>query len=133
VFFNKRMIIVTLLVVFLIFLVRSWYRNHYQYWIKRGFVSDKPNFPLDSLTSSTRLHLSEAFDEIYQRFKGQAVVGLFFVFTPAIAVYDPDLIQSIIVKDFASFHDHYLYYNEETDPLSAHLLSVFPRPREIRS
>lgn len=119
------MFIVIVLSLVLIFLIRSWYRNHYQYWIKRGFISDGPNFPLDSLSGTgTRAHNSETFDELYQRFKGQPVVGLFFVFTPAIAVYDPDLIQSILVKDFASFHDHYLYYNEETDPLSAHLLAI---------
>ena len=105
--------------------VRSWHRNHYQYWIKRGFVSDEAKFPLDSLSGSgTQFHLSEVLDKFYHRFKGQPVVGLFFVSTPAIAVYDPDLIQSILVKDFAHFHDHYLYYNEESDPLSAHLLAI---------
>lgn len=119
------MFIVIFLSLFLIFLIRSWYRNYYQYWIKRGFPSDEPNFPLDSLSGAgTRVHNAETFDELYQRFKGQPVVGLFFVFTPAIAVYDPDLIQSILVKDFSYFHDHYLYYNEETDPMSAHLLAI---------
>lgn len=119
------MIVLIILSLFLIFLVRSWYKDHYQYWIKRGFPSDKPNFPLDSLSGTgTRVHNAETFDELYQRFKGQPVVGLFFVSAPAIAVYDPDLIQSILVKDFSYFHDHYLYYNEETDPMSAHLLAI---------
>jgi hypothetical protein len=108
------MFIAIVLSLTLIFLIRLWYKNHYQYWIKRGFPSDKPNFPLDSLSGAgTRVHNAETFDELYQRFKGQPVVGLFFVFTPAIAVYDPNLIQSILVKDFTYFHDHYLYYNEQ--------------------
>lgn len=119
------MFIFVFLILFLVFLIRSWYKDHYQYWIKRGFPSDKPNFPLDSLSGAgTRAHNAETFDELYQRFRGQPVVGLFFVFSPAIAVYDPDLIQSILVKDFNYFHDHYLYYNEEADPMSAHLLSI---------
>ena len=119
------MIILAILSLILIFVIRAWYKNHYQYWIKRGFPSDEPNFPLDSLSGTgTKLHNAEKFDEIYQRFKGQRVVGLFIVFTPAIAVYDPELIQSILVKDFSHFHDHYLYYNEKTDPLSAHMLSI---------
>lgn len=113
------------LLAVLLFLLRLWYRNHYQHWLKRGFLSDGPNFPLDSLSGcATRLHTAEKFDEYYRRFKGEPVIGLFFVFTPAIAVYDPELIQAILVKDFTSFHDHYLYYNEESDPLSAHLLSI---------
>lgn len=119
------MFIATVLVLFVIFLIRLWYRDHYQYWIKRGFPSDGPNFPLDSISGTgTKCHNAETFDGLYQRFKGQAVVGLFFVFTPAIAVYDPELIQLILVKDFAHFHDHYLYYNEDTDPISANLLAI---------
>lgn len=119
------MILILVLTAIAFFLIRIWYKNHYQYWVKRGFPSDGPNFPLDSLSGTgTKLHNAEKFDEYYQRFKGQQVVGLFFVFTPAIAVYDPELIQSILVKDFTSFHDHYLYYNEKEDPLSAHMLSI---------
>lgn len=113
------------LVIILFVVIRSWYKEHYRYWTKRGFVSDGACFPLDSLSGAgTRLHNAEKFDEFYHRFKGQPVVGLFFVFTPAVAIYDPELIQSVLVKDFAYFHDRYLYYNEQEDPLSAHLVAI---------
>lgn len=119
------MFVFVILSLFLIVLIRSLYKNHYQYWTKRGFVSDGANFPLDSLMGAgTRAHTAEIFDENYQRFKGQPFAGLFFMFTPAIAIYDPDLIQSILVKDFSHFNARYLYYNEETDPLSANLLTI---------
>lgn len=111
--------------IILFVVIRSWYKEHYRYWTKRGFVSDGACFPLDSLSGAgTRLHNAEKFDEFYHRFKGQPVVGLFFVFTPAVAIYDPELIQSVLVKDFAYFHDRYLYYNEQEDPLSAHLVAI---------
>lgn len=120
-----KMILIIILATVLLFLIRLWYKDHYRYWIKRGFPSDGPNFPLDSLTGTgTKVHSAEKFDEFYQRFKGQPIVGLFFVFTPAVAVYDLDLIQSILVKDFSYFHDRYLYYNSKDDPLSAHMLSI---------
>lgn len=119
------MILIVVLSLFIAFLIRRWYHEHYQYWVKRGFPSDKPNFPLDSLAGvGTSLHSAEKFDEYYQRFKNHAAVGLFFVFTPALTIHDPELIQNILVKDFSSFHDHYLYYNEKEDPLSAHLLAI---------
>lgn len=106
-------------------MIRSWYKEHYRYWTKRGFVSDGACFPLDSLSGTgTKLHNAEKFDEFYCRFKGQPIVGLFFVFTPAVAIYDPELIQSVLVKDFTYFHDRYLYYNESEDPLSAHLVAI---------
>ncbi|CRL05219.1 CLUMA_CG018250, isoform A [Clunio marinus] len=124
-FLVRKMFFLIILSVVLFFVIKAWYKNHYQYWIKRGFPSDTPNFPLDSLSGTgLTLHSAEKFDEYYQQFKGQPIVGLFFVFTPALAVYDPRLIQAILVKDFSYFHDHYLYYNEQDDPLSAHLLAI---------
>lgn len=119
------MLVAVLCVIIIIVIARKWYKNHYQYWIKRGFPSDKPNFPLDSLTGvGTKFHNSEKLDEFYRRFKGERVFGLFFVFQPAIAVHDLDLIQSILVKDFSYFHDHFLYYNEKEDPMSANMVSI---------
>lgn len=109
----------------LIFLIRAWYRDHYRYWTKRGFPTDESNFPFDSITGvGTKVHNAEKFEEYYQRFKGEPVVGLFLMFTPALTVHDPALIQSILVKDFASFHDHFIYFNEVSDPLSAHLVAI---------
>lgn len=119
------MILFLTLVLITLFLIRSWYKEHYRYWTKRGFASDGATFPLDSLSGSgTKLHNSEKFDEFYRHFKGEPIVGLFFLFTPAVAIYDPELIQSVLVKDFSYFHDRYLYYNESEDPLSAHLVAI---------
>lgn len=119
------MFLFLVLIVIITLFVRLWYKEHYRYWTKRGFPSDGHCFPLDSLTGTgTKVHNAEKFDEFYRRFKGEPVVGLYFVFTPAIAVYDPQLIQSILVKDFAHFHDRYLYYNERDDPLSGHMLAI---------
>lgn len=119
------MILFFALVLILFVAIRLWYKEHYRYWTKRGFVSDVACFPLDSLTGTgTKMHNAEKFDEFYYKFKGNPVVGLFFVFTPAVAIYDPELIQSVLVKDFTYFHDRYLYYNESEDPLSAHLVAI---------
>ncbi len=112
-----------MIVIFAI--VRLWYKEHYRYWTKRGFVSDVASFPLDSLTGiGTSVSNALKFDEFYYRFKDHPVAGLFFVFKPAIAIYDPALIQAVLVKDFAYFHDRYVFYNEVDDPLSAHLLAI---------
>ncbi|KAG4073635.1 hypothetical protein HA402_000859 [Bradysia odoriphaga] len=119
------MILLLILVIVLILVIRFWYKDHYRYWTKRGFVSDVACFPLDTLTGTgTSKTNAELFDELYYRFKGHPAAGLFFVFKPAIAIYDPELIQAVLVKDFAYFHDRSIYYNEADDPLSAHLAAI---------
>lgn len=132
--YSKQLVCVVLLIIMIIFValvivlfvvIRLWYKEHYRYWTKRGFVSDVACFPLDSLTGiGTKINNAVKFDEFYYRFKGHPVGGLFFVFTPAVGIYDPELIQNVLVKDFAYFHDRYLYYNETEDPLSAHLVAI---------
>lgn len=105
--------------------IRLWYKDHYRYWTKRGFVSDIACFPLDSLTGTgTTITNAEVFDKLYYRFKGHSVAGLFFIFSPVIGVYDPQLIQAILVRDFSYFHDRHVYYNETDDPLSGHLAAI---------
>lgn len=101
-----------LLFIISLCLFRLWHKKFYSYWKIRGFPSDAPNFPMGSFKNmGYKLHSAEKFDEIYQEFsvrKGQKMAGLFFVFSHGLAVYDPELIRKIIVKDFNSFHDHYL-------------------------
>lgn len=120
-----KMFIFLILVTVSLVLIRHWYRDHYRYWTKRGFVSDVACFPLDSMTGmGLTKSCAIKFDEFYYRFKGHPVAGLFFVFTPAVAIYDLELIQSVLIKDFVHFHDRYLYYNDASDPLSAHLVAI---------
>lgn len=99
--FDENKMLSLIILAFVLFLaIRAWYREHYQYWIKRGFPSDGPNFPLDSLTGTgTSMHNAEKFDEYYWKYKCEPIVGLFFVFTPAVAIHDPELIRLVIAND----------------------------------
>lgn len=117
-------ILITLLLTLMVF-IRLLYREHYRYWTKRGFVSDVACFPFDSFSGTgTTLSNAVQFDKLYRRFKGHPVAGLFFLSSPAMGIYDPELIQSVLVKDFAYFHDRFMYHNETSDPLSAHLVAI---------
>lgn len=103
-----------------------YFRKKYSYFSDRGIISPTPFFPLGNMWKvGITMHFIDNINSMYRKFKGKDVLSGFYVFTkPVIIVLDLDLVKNIMVKDFYSFHDRGLYYNEHTDPLSAHLFSV---------
>lgn len=43
---------------------------------------------------------------------------------PTLVIRGPDMINSILVKDFIHFHDRGTYFDEDGDHLLAHLLNL---------
>lgn len=102
--------------------------NHFfhHYWSRRGFAQLKPKFIVGNIGELFRLKksIAEIYGEIYARSKSLKIVGLYFLYRPALMVNDTSLIQNILVKDFQSFMNHGLYVDEKRDPLSGHLFSL---------
>lgn len=61
---------------------------------------------------------------MYKQGEGEKLLGVFLLHRPAIMVRDPDLIKTIMTKDFVHFNDHGLFFDEQVDPISAHLFSL---------
>lgn len=49
---------------------------------------------------------------------------MYTFFKPNLIIADLDLIQTVLTKEFKSFHDRGVFCNEKTDPLSGHLFSL---------
>lgn len=98
---------------------------------RRRFWEDR-NFPCtgralmlfgDYKEASRTEHLQDTNRRLYREFKARKLpIGgtILYVVQSAIVV-DPELIKTILVKDFASFHSRGLYHNPEVDPLSGSL------------
>lgn len=52
------------------------------------------------------------------------MLGLYFYLQPVLLVTDLDLIRNILIKDFQHFQNRGLFYNQQTDPLSANLFRI---------
>lgn len=117
-------VVISLIALFLTLYL--WIKKHHNYWINRGFASAPAIFPIGSIKDvGTKVSLLEKFDDFYKEFKATSpAVGIFFLLKPTLLVIDPVLIRLIFVKDFASFHDRYVYYNKKDDPISAHMLAL---------
>jgi cytochrome P450 family 6 len=109
----------------LIWMVR-FFKKKYEYFSDQGVPHARPIFPLGNFWRvGLTVHLITRIHEFYKQFKGKGKLCGFYIFTiPLYIILDVDLIKNILVKDFDSFHDRGIYYNEKSDPLSAHIFSV---------
>lgn len=58
------------------------------------------------------------------RMDGHSFGGYFAFHKPVFLAADPDIVKDITVKYFQHFEDRGTYYDEDVDPLSAHLFSI---------
>jgi cytochrome P450 family 6 len=71
-----------------------------------------------------RKSFPDVFIDLYEQFKSHKFIGGYFMYKPALFVYDPELIKDILVTNFSSFTDRPRYVDEKKDPISAHLFNI---------
>uniref|UniRef100_A0A182VPJ5 Uncharacterized protein n=1 Tax=Anopheles merus TaxID=30066 RepID=A0A182VPJ5_ANOME len=115
-------------VVLLLSLAYLFLRSKHNYWRSRGF----PCKPSPSLLygqmqgNGTTRHAAYVTQEIYRyaQDRGERYMGYSFFFMPIVLVCDIELVKTVLVKDFAVFHDRGMYSNPQADPLSGNLFSL---------
>lgn len=106
-----------LIITTLIILTLSYVINTFGYWKRK-------NVPYKALVNIfDRKYLVRNIYN-YAKTKNSQIYGVFFFTKPALVIRDLNLIKHVLVKDFQHFDSRGTYYNEEDDPLSAHLFSI---------
>lgn len=102
-----------------------WLEKRFSYWKVRNVPGPEPTWKYLAGNMSgvgTIDHWNSRLSQIYHEYKNKTpAVGIFASVVPNLLITDIELVKTILVKDFAKFHDHGFYYNERDDPLSAHL------------
>lgn len=89
--------------VFLL-LIHLWIKHRLSYWKRVGVCSIKGKYLLGNMKKFWKRHVSESIAESYQKLKHKDVVGGFYYFLrPILLVFDPVVIEYILVKDRAYF------------------------------
>ncbi|KAH0816563.1 hypothetical protein GEV33_006229 [Tenebrio molitor] len=122
----------------LLFFVYLYFKHAYTYWERRDVPQLNPTFPFGDMASVIFRHhnMGNKIKEIYDamRARGHKYVGLYFFSRKAFLPLDPVLIKKILAQDFQHFHDRGIYYDEENDPISAHLFSLAgPKWKNLRA
>lgn len=96
------------------------------FWKRRGIPHDEPSFPTGNLKDHPKKkHMRDITRENYHKYKQTGPFGGFFFFlSPAVVLYDLDLIRDVLIKDFNNFTDRGMFHNEKDDPLTANLLGL---------
>ena len=78
--------------------------------------------------------IGDRMHSFYKKYKNEPVFGLFIRTQRVLAINDPDLIKTVLIKDFSKFSNRGLAVNEVAEPLSQHLFSLEPeRWRPLRT
>ncbi|KAB0800729.1 hypothetical protein PPYR_06468 [Photinus pyralis] len=103
-----------------------YFKYSFNYWLSRGIPQIPPAFPFGTITKVflRQQMLGDRIREVYNIMKGHECVGVYFFNQPVLIPLSRDLMKHILTKDFQAFHDRGIYYDEDNDPLSAHLFSL---------
>lgn len=100
------------------------YRRQFAYWTRHRSVPSIPgkifNGDLRSfLTFETNLgyHLKTIYDD--PKFADKPVVGVYGLYKPSLLIREPELVKSVLVKDFESFRNRFDDIDIDHDPIAA--------------
>ncbi|XP_046745042.1 probable cytochrome P450 6a13 [Diprion similis] len=101
-------------------------KSQFSFWSRRGVRCRKPHWFFGSLRDSQggKLALPELLLDLYKESKGQRFAGIWEFYSPELVVLSPDLIQDILVKDFATWSSRGVTVNLDVDPLAANLVNL---------
>uniref|UniRef100_A0A182QU57 Cytochrome P450 n=1 Tax=Anopheles farauti TaxID=69004 RepID=A0A182QU57_9DIPT len=115
--------------VFIVSIAYLYVRSRHNFWRDRGFAytRKKPHLLYGHMEDSfTKKHTAYINQEMYQDLKsrGEQIGGMSFFIIPGLIAVDPELVKTILVKDFNVFHDRGVFNDAKADPLSAHLFAL---------
>lgn len=116
-------------------IIYAYFKHSHNYWRRMGIPQLTPSFPFGDVAPVVlrKQNMAEKVKEIYDRMKGHKCVGMYFFSRPALLPLDPVLIKNIQSTDFEHFFDRGIYYDEDNDPISAHLFSIAGETKNNKS
>ncbi|PSN44032.1 putative cytochrome P450 6a14 [Blattella germanica] len=103
-----------------------YFQRVYKYWASKDVKYLQPIFPFGNCKNLILMQKSmgDVYEEHYASLIDNKFGGIYLLNRPQLIVRDPDLIRTILVKDFEYFHDHGFIHDETIDPLSGNLFML---------
>lgn len=111
----------------LLLILYAYLSSTNNYWKNRGIPFIKPSLMFGNLKEVVlrKKNLMDLQRDLYNELKGEKFKGYFEFAAPCLLVRDPEMIERILIKDFAHFTDRGLGDPDlENEPLTANLLGL---------
>ncbi|XP_058975917.1 cytochrome P450 6g1-like isoform X1 [Musca domestica] len=104
-----------------VLLIYRWYRKHFDFWKHHPVVPSVPGRifggkvnEILTLKTNFSFHVKTIYDN--EQFSNEAAVGI-YALRPALLLRDPELIKSILIRDFNCFANRYGRSDPHADPI----------------
>ncbi|XP_033326503.2 putative cytochrome P450 6a13 [Megalopta genalis] len=113
--------LVVLAVAFYYYLV--W---NFDFWRKRGIPGPEPHlfFGTHKDLIFAKVCVAHVVEDLYRKYRNAPAVGLYNGRSPVLVLHDPELIRTILIKDFTNFADRPQKPHARTEPLSLNLFQL---------
>ncbi|XP_078037161.1 cytochrome P450 6A1-like [Augochlora pura] len=113
--------LVVLAVAFYYYLV--W---NFDFWRKRGIPGPEPRlfFGTQKDLIFAKVCVANVVEDLYHKYRNAPAVGLYNGRSPVLVLQDPELIKTVLIKDFAHFVDRPHKPHERTEPMSVNLFQL---------
>ncbi|XP_069687416.1 probable cytochrome P450 6a14 [Periplaneta americana] len=104
-----------------------YFTSAYSFWKKKGVKFIPPEIPFGNMKDVILLRKSggEHFKDVYAKYPNEPYIGMYQFKSPILLLRDPDLIKTVLVKDFSYFQNRDVTrFDEKRDPLTMHLLNL---------
>ncbi|XP_050069633.1 probable cytochrome P450 6a14 [Anopheles maculipalpis] len=118
--------------IFVVSIVYLFVRSKHNFWKDQGVpYAPNPHFFYGHVKGQSRTrHGADINQGLYNHFKQRGVPygGISLFVMPSLIVVDPELVKTILVKDFNVFHDRGVYSNPKDDPFTGNLFGLEGNP-----
>lgn len=102
-------------------------KNRHKYWLKKKVPFIKPKHLFFGNTTELLrkgVPLVKYHETIYNELAPHKYGGYFHFIKPVFVIRDPDLIKTILIKDFPYFTDRGSMFTDEKEPLTLNLFNL---------
>ncbi|XP_065215041.1 cytochrome P450 6k1-like [Planococcus citri] len=103
-----------------------FFKQSHKFFDQYGIPYSKPHWFFGHLKDVVlwKKTIWSIYKDLYDKHPSDRFVGVYTLHRPGVMVRDPELIKSIMVKDFSHFHDRGFPVNKEAEPFAESLINM---------